>query len=167
MAEEIFFKTKSGNAINANDEYKGGSLDPMPDNTECQAYITEIEWKEPPEKALMQDECIGIEWTISSGEFKNRRLFQNLRIRSEDEKLHDKGMAILATLYCIAGKDITKITREPGDTELNKILQNLKANLKIGLMKGKDGEQDRNYIKVIKSTKVPADKDEDGDDIPY
>lgn len=161
-----YFKKLDGSEVVSSGEYEsGGGFEAIPDDTECHAYISEVEWKQPPATASMQDECIGVEWTIATGDFKNRKIFQNLRVKSDDEKIHDKGMLVLATLYSIAGKDVTKIEKEPSDADLNKILLNQKAGLKIGLMKDKKDGTQRNYIKSIKSTK--KELDDDGDDIKW
>ena len=68
-----YFKKSDGSDIVSNGEYEsGGGFDAIPDDTECQAYISEVEWKQPPATASMQDECIGSivtgkHWPIVTG----------------------------------------------------------------------------------------------------
>lgn len=103
-------------------EVDGGNLKPIPDNTRVLAFIDEAKWD------YIQDEnedYIKLKWKVlKPAEYKNRVVFQKVRVETEDETKAKKHRKMLANISFNAGAGIHKATSKPEDKDLQKELCN-------------------------------------------
>ena len=151
----------------------GGSFELIPEGTNVLAAISEIEWT-----LYNGDEYISAKWTIlKPDEFKNRKVFQKIRVIDEDIKKSDKAKRMLAAIDKNAsGGKLLSLGRQPTDLDMAKALVNKPMVLKLGVweMEGKSG----NWVQAVSPKTAskpepspkpePANVDDDFDaDIPW
>ena len=151
----------------------GGSFELIPEGTNVLAAISEIEWT-----LYNGDEYISAKWTVlKPDEFKNRKIFQKIRVMDEDVKKADKAKRMLAAIDKNAsGGKLLSLDRQPTDSDMAKALVNKPRVLKLGVWEMND--KSGNWIVAISpktaqpsSTKpkpAPANVDADFDnDVPW
>lgn len=90
------------------------------------------------------NEYISVEFTVSEGPSKNRKLWENLYLHSEHEGVERKGRAILKALC-----DACEIASLSGPSDLKKFI-GAEFIVKLGVYKNKDTGVERNIINSIK-----------------
>ncbi len=175
-----FFRTSDNQNIEATKEFELGAA-VFPDGTECEAYITSIEWREPKNE-FEGDPSIAIEWTIvSPAIYSKKKIVQNLKICDKDDKKKDNAVRMLAAIYTINGKvNIADVKTKPTNADLSSAALSTKAVIKIGLIttKKQDSEGNEvvyknNFIRAVSAknkvneTNTQQTKDDDGDDIGF
>jgi len=145
-------------------ESGGGSFALIPDNTNLIAAINTAEWKE-----FQGDEYINIRWDVLAPyEYKNRVLFQKIKVYDTDEKKANKAKRMLSAIDTNAGGKLAMLKEAPTDSQLLKALQNKVMVIKV--FTWDMGEKSGNWVGAV-SPKVEVKKEiateEYDDDIPY
>lgn len=96
----------------------GGDIEPIPSDTQVKAACEEAKWD-----AYDGDEYINLKWTVLAPEqYKNRKIFQKVRVMDGDTKKADKAKRMLAAIAANAGGGLLKVEGRPTDMDLQKNL---------------------------------------------
>ena len=162
-----------------------GDFPVIPHETRVMAYPDKAEWlvKENYKNNKKEENCISLRFDIEDGEFKGQKVFKKCFIESDIEEQARKDYNMLMNIDANAGGKIKTLKRAPDDEELQRYLINKSMVIVVGLMKGKNGDKDQNYLMGIssgksKSASKPAPKKasaparkafgfDDSDDIPF
>lgn len=110
-------------------EVSGGNMEPIPDNTQLLAIIDEALWSEDKHNGGWM---IELRWTVMQPKlYKNRKVFQKLRMESVDDKKAEKAKRMLLAIDANAGGAIAKAGRKPTDTDLAIHLMNKPMVIKV------------------------------------
>ena len=86
----------------------------IPDGTTAMAIITK-----PSVEQYEGDEYINVEWTIVKPEtYKNRKIFQKIRVWDSNAKKADKAKVMLANIDKNAGGKLAKLEKDPTNETL-------------------------------------------------
>ena len=133
----------------------GGSSELIPEGTNVLAAISEIEWT-----LYNGDEYISAKWTIlKPDEYKNRKVFQKIRVMDEDVKKSDKAKRMLAAIDKNAsGGKLLSLGRKPTDLDMAKALVNKPMVLKLGVWEMND--KSGNWVQAVspKTAQQPTPK---------
>jgi hypothetical protein len=128
-----------------------GSMEPIPNNTKLLAFIDEAKWD-----AFDGFEYISLRWNvIKPEEFKNRKIFQKLKVKEADPKKADKAKRMLMAIDHNSKAGLMATGQEP-TTELmqNKLTNRpMVINVQVWEMNDKKG----NWIVAVapKNSGVP------------
>ncbi|AIM40818.1 single strand DNA binding protein [Idiomarinaceae phage Phi1M2-2] len=112
-------------------ESGGGDIEPIPKDTQVKAAIDEAKWDD-----YEGDEYISLRWTVlAPAEFKNRKIFQKVRVMDSDGKKADKAKKMLAAIAANAGGGLLNVAGKPSDQDLQKNLLNKPMALKLQVWK--------------------------------
>ena len=101
-------------------EMGGSDIEPIPSKTQCVAAIDEIKWDNHND-----EEYISARWTIlQPAEFKNRKIFQKIKVKDADDKKRQKAVKMLAAIDFNAKGGLMQSGSVPTDTLLQKALMN-------------------------------------------
>lgn len=163
-----FWNTSDGKSIEKSGEFEiGSSMEPMPDGTQVLAAPMEAGWQ-----SYEGQEYINIHWAVlEPKEYKNRRVFQKVRVLDADKSKADKAKRMLAAIDANAGGKLMASGEAPTDATLTQYLVNKPMFLRLGLweMDGKSG----NWVQAVapKSsatpTPAPVATVVDSDNIPF
>jgi hypothetical protein len=135
-------------------EVSGGNMEPIPENTQLLAIIDESGWEEDKHNGGWM---IELRWSVMQPEtYKNRKVFQKLRMESPDAKKAEKAKRMLLAIDANAGGNIAKAGRKPNDTDLAVHLMNKPMVIKVLVweMDGDDGEKRRgNWVCAVSPRK--------------
>lgn len=96
-----------------------GKIALIPENTTCLAMITEANIAE-----YNGDEYIHLAWTVNKPDaYKDRKVFQKVRIFDSDTKKHDKALNMLAAIDKNAGGELSKSDTAPTNETLLNLMQ--------------------------------------------
>lgn len=110
-------------------ESGGGNLEPMPEGTNVLAAPVEAGWKN-----YEGEDYVNLQWQVlAPAEYKNRRVFQKIKVYESDPKKADKAKRMLAAIDANAGGKLMQIQREPSDAELTQFLVGKQMMLRLGL----------------------------------
>lgn len=174
-----FFKTSEGEDLaGQTGEYDtgGGDFDPIPAKTQVLAAPDEAKWDN-----YNGDDYISVRWVVFKPEqYRNRKIFQKIRVNERDTKKADKAKRMLAAIDKNAGSNLLKLEGAPTDSDLARALVNklMILMLQVWTLKDEDtGEIKKgNWISAVSprdaakpSAPKPAPKkDQDfDDDIPF
>lgn len=159
-------------------ESGGGDIEPIPAKTQVKAAIDEAKWDD-----YEGDEYISLRWTVlAPAEFKNRKVFQKVRVLDSDCKKADKAKKMLAAIAANAGGGLLKVSGKPTGQDLQKhLLQKPMALLlQVWEMETSDGLKKGNWISAVSPLKknepvaapepdpAPAEEpEEQDDDMPW
>lgn len=134
----------------------GGDFPVIPHETRVMAYPDKAEWlvKENYKNNKKEENCISLRFDIEDGEFKGQKVFKKCFIESDIEEQARKDYNMLMHIDANAGGKIKALKRAPDDEELQRYLINKSMVIVVGLMKGKNGDKDQNYIMGISSGKI-------------
>jgi len=139
-----FWNTSDNKAVETNGNFEAGaSMEPLPDGTSVIAAPVEAAWKTHEE-----EDYINIHWAVlAPEEYKNRRIFQKIKVYDQDTKKSDKAKRMLAAIDTNAGGKLIAIGREPNDAELTQNLVGKPMMLRLGLweIEGKKG----NWVQAV------------------
>ena len=91
----------------------------IPENTTCLAMITEANIAE-----YNGDEYINLAWTVNKPDaYKNRKVFQKVRVFDADTKKRDKALNMLAAIDKNAGGKLSKYDTAPTNEMLLNLMQ--------------------------------------------
>lgn len=120
-----------------NFETGGGDMTPIPKNTSVLAAPDEAKWDE-----YDGDRFISIRWAVMApAEYKNRKIFQKIRVEDSDPKKQEKAKRMLAAIDANAGGKLMAAGEEPTDKSLTVALCNKPMVLKLQVWEI-DKEQD-------------------------
>ncbi len=98
----------------------GGDIEPIPSKTQCLAAIDEIKWDN-----YGGEEYISARWNIlQPAEFKNRKIFQKIKVKEADDKKRQKAVKMLAAIDFNAKGNLMASGQIPTDALLQKALMN-------------------------------------------
>lgn len=98
----------------------GSEIEPIPSKTQCLAAIDEIKWD-----SYEGDEYISARWNVlQPAEFKNRKIFQKIKVKEADEKKRHKAIKMLAAIDFNAKGGLMTSGKEPTDALMQKGLMN-------------------------------------------
>ena len=150
--------TDTGN----NYEIPGGSMEPIPNNSDVLAIVDQAKWSEKD-----GNNYIELRWNVMAPEaVKNRKVFHKLWVTDLDPNAkdeakgkakRDKARRMLASIDANAGGNLTRTGDAPTDETLTMHLSNTPMVVKVMVwsMKGSDGaEMAGNWISAVS----PADK---------
>lgn len=165
-------------------EQEGGTIESIPNNTTCQAYIEEAKWTKGYQT---EAEYINVRWRVVAPKaYNNRVIFQKLWVNGDDPKAKDpikKGdnaKRMLAAIDANTGGGLLKASVMPDDQALQVNLLQKPMNIKVMKWEIKDeatGEtKDGNWISMVspraavhepvKESPV-VQRQEDPDSIPF
>ncbi len=128
-------------------ESGGGDIEPIPAKTQVKACIDEVKID-----AYDGEEYISARWSIlAPAEYKNRKIFQKIKVFDGDSKKADKAKKMLAAIAVNAGGGLLKVQGAPTDHDLQKHLMNKPMALLLQVWEiEKDGEKKRgNWISAV------------------
>jgi hypothetical protein len=116
-----FWQTSEGkSATDTTGKFEsGGGIALIPENTTCLAMITEANIAE-----YQGDEYINLAWTVNKPDaYKNRKVFQKVRIFDAETKKRDKALNMLAAIDKNAGGKLSKSDSAPTNETLLHLMQ--------------------------------------------
>lgn len=101
-------------------EMGGGEIEPIPAKTQCLAAIDEIKWEE-----YGGETYIVARWNVlQPAEYKNRKIFQRLKVNAPDAAKKAKAIKMLAAIDFNAKGGLMASGKEPTDAMMQKGLMN-------------------------------------------
>lgn len=174
-----FWDLSDGGAANEDvkKEYEvpGGNMEPIPNNSDCLAYIKGAKWASKKDAA---ERYVEIQWQVEKPkDYLNRVIFQKLWVddldpmaKSEDKakEKRDKARRMLATIDANAKGKLMASGDAPTDDSLALALVDARAVIKVMLWEMDDAQ---NYGEKIRGNWVSAVKPKDaetkkGDPLP-
>lgn len=123
-----FWQTSTGEPVKTTGAFESNTaMEPIPDNTTCLAMITKTSIDD-----FNGDKFINLEWTVQKPDaYKNRKVFQKVRIFDADTKKRDKALQMLAAIDKNAGGKLSKIDKAPDVFALEAALLNKAMLIKV------------------------------------
>ena len=167
-----FWQTSEGkSATDTTGKFESnGGIALIPENTTCLAMITEANIAE-----YQGDEYINLAWTVNKPDaYKNRKVFQKVRVFDADTKKRDKALNMLAAIDKNAGGVLAQFNAAPTNVTL---LQIMNKPMLIKVMVWEINDKKGNWVAAVsprsteepvpvKETKVTPEVGE-FDDIPF
>lgn len=125
-------------------ELGGGMLDPIPAKTNCAAFVEEAKWD-----AYDGEDYISLKWKVLAPvEYKNRILFQKLKVSQDDKAKAKKAQQMLLNIDFNAKGKLSTLTEMPTTEDLQKSLCNkpMIINVQVWEIEDKKG----NWISSVK-----------------
>ena len=124
-------------------ELGGGNLEPIPADTTCVAFIDEAKFD-----SYEEDEYISLKWKIlAPAEYKNRIIFQKLRVMDSDKAKAAKAQKMLLSIDFNAKGSLSKM-ESFDNSDLQKNLCN--KPMMISLQVWEINEKKGNWIAAVK-----------------
>ncbi len=152
-----FFQLSTGQAVQVTGEFDsgGGAMTPLPEGTQVMAMVDQAKWD-----AHDGEYFVSLRWTVAlPEEYKNRKIFQKIKVKNPDAEKRDKALMMLAAIDANAGGQIMALGAEPEDADLANALMNRPMVLKLGLweMKNEKGElKSGNWVQKVAPRKKGA-----------
>ena len=142
----------------------GGDIEPIPSNTQLKACIDEIGWK-----TYQDDTYIEARWVVLDGEYKNRKIFQKIRVSDEDDKKRTKALAMLAAIDANCGGKLMEAGETPTDDTLAINLMNKPMAIKVFVweMNDRKGNWIQSVSASMQQQKQTVNAAPISDDIPF
>lgn len=171
-----FWNLSDGKAVESKYEFElGGGFEVIPDGSRVLAAVEECkddQWE--------GERFFNLKWRILEGEYKNRIIFQKLKVFSSKEKQRDNAITMLAAIDANAGGKLMASGKEPTDFAIASALANRPMILLLRVWESEDKQKTGNYVagvfgrqqtkaapapkKSSPSNEPPMDFD---DDIPF
>jgi len=148
-----------------------GSIDndiaPIPKGTEVLAFVEDGKIDE-----YQGEEKVKLTWVVlEPAEYKNRKVFQNIKVFDQDANKAEKAKKMLATIDFNAGGKLVASGQVPNDMLLMSSLSNKPMMLKLEVwgMNGNTG----NWVSAVApkgapiAQAAPVSGADDGDDVPF
>jgi len=149
-----FWNLSDNNQLSTSGEFEiAKAMEPIPAKTQARAIIDEAKWDE-----YKGDNYISLSWSIIYGEYKNRKVFQKLKVKESDDKKRDKALSMLAAIDANAGGRLVASGKEPTDMELALCLCNKPMIIRIEVWEidDKKGNWISAVAPVVKRSSTPA-----------
>jgi len=168
-----FWQTSEGKSATTEATGKfeaSASYELIPDGTTALAIITK-----PSIEQYNGDEYINVEWTVAKPEaYKNRKIFQKVRVWDSNPKKADKAKAMLANIDKNAGGKLAKLDKDPTNESLAVLTgKTMLIKILIWSIDDKTG----NYIGAVSPrtteeaapapTPKPVEIDDNNFDVPF
>lgn len=155
----------------------GGDIEPIPKNTQVKAACDEAKWAD-----YDGEEYINLRWVVlAPAEYKNRKIFQKVRVLDDDPKKSDKAKRMLAAISANAGGGLLKVEGRPSDMDLQKnlVMKPMALTLQVWSLDKDDGsgKMSGNWVQQVAPLgskgdvkppeKPPVDNVDFDDDIPF
>lgn len=127
----------------------------IPHETRVKVIIDKAVWenKKNYKNNEKEENCISLRFDIEDGDFKGQKLFKKCFIESDNEDQQLKDWKLFSAVDINAGGKCRALKRKPTDDELSRFLINKSMVIIVGLMVGKNGHKDNNYVLGISSGK--------------
>lgn len=127
-----FWNTSEGEKVKAADniELEGGGGDflPIPAGTDVKVAAEETKWDTTDNDGTF----ISIKWQVlAPAIYKGRKIFQKVKVLSEDKKVKDKALRMFGVIATNAGGELLKSNEKPTDDTLTKNITNKIMVLKL------------------------------------
>lgn len=129
----------------------GGSIEPIPSDTQLLAFIDEAKWD-----SYEGNDYISLRWNvIKPEEYKNRKIFQKLKVNEADAKKADKAKRMLMAIDHNSKAGLMATGKEPTTEMMQSKLTNRPMVIKV--MVWKIDDKQGNWIAAVapKSDGVP------------
>lgn len=140
-----FWKLSDGNVAEKTATHEVGGFELIPEGTSLLAVIDEAQWKSGYEGA---PDVISIRWSVlAPEEYKNRKVFQNLKVNDAKETTADNAKRMLMAIDTNAGGKLSELEHEPDDNDLMAALMNKSMIISLGVWshEGKEG----NWVRAV------------------
>lgn len=152
-----FFQLSTGQAVQATGEFEsgGGNMEPLPEGTQVLAMVDQAKWD-----AHDGEYFVSLRWTVAMPEeYKNRKIFQKIKVKNPDAEKRDKALMMLAAIDANAGGQIMALGAEPEDADLAAALLNRPMVLRLGLWKMQNeqgADKSGNWVQKVAPRKKGA-----------
>ena len=140
-------------------ETGGGTIEPIPANTDVLAICDEAKWDQSP---YDDRSYISLRWSVMKPEdFRNRKVFQKLRVDHQDPKKSEKAKRMLAAIDYNAGGKLQASGEDPTDESMTKHLTNkpMVLRLQVWEIETEQGEKKSgNWVSAVSPAKKAAAK---------
>ena len=138
-----FWNLSDGKEVESKSDFElgNGGFEPIPDGTRVLASVEECkddEWE--------GERFFSLKWRVLDGEFKNRIIFQKLKVFSEKEKQRDNAITMLAAIDANAGGKLMSSGKEPTDFAIASALANRPMILLLRIWESEDKKKNGNYV---------------------
>ena len=139
-----FFTTSDNKAIENQNTFDmgGGNFEPIPNNTQLKSIIEEAKWDE-----YDNVKYVSLKWSVIDGEFKNRKIFQKIRVLDAEPKKADKAKTMLAAIDNNTGGALMAAGVMPDDMSLSINLMNKPMAIVVAIWE--IDEKKGNWIKAV------------------
>lgn len=171
-----FWNLSDGKAVESKSEFElGGGFEVIPDGSRVLAAVEECkddQWE--------GERFFNLKWRILEGEYKNRIIFQKLKVFSSKEKQRDNAITMLAAIDANAGGKLMASGKEPTDFAIASALANRPMILLLRVWESEDKQKTGNYVagvfsrqqtkaspapkQSVQSNELPMDF---SDDVPF
>jgi hypothetical protein len=107
----------------------GGDFAPIPKDTQVKVITENVKWSQYGS----DPEYIEIQWQITDGQYKNRKIFQKIKTQDSDPQKAKKAMMMLGAINHNATGNLHTMNGKPTDQELNNALAFKPMFLKLGV----------------------------------
>lgn len=153
-----FWNLSDGKAVESKSEFElGGGFEVIPDGSRVLAAVEECkddQWE--------GERFFNLKWRILEGEYKNRIIFQKLKVFSSKEKQRDNAITMLAAIDANAGGKLMASGKEPTDFAIASALANRPMILLLRVWESEDKQKTGNYVAGVfsrqKTKAAPAPK---------
>lgn len=147
----------------ADGHFEDTGFEPIPANTALKCNIVAAAWTE-----YQGDRYIEIDWLVVDGEYKNRHIFQKLKVLDSKENTASRAKRMLAAIDFNAGGKLLASGAMPDDGSLAQNLINHIMWIKVGIwnFEGKTG----NYVTGVSAgakPSMPTPAATQTDDMPF
>jgi len=156
-----FWNLSDDSVVDTTGEFEtgGGNIEPIPANTDVLAVCDEARWDR-----LGDDHFISLRWAVMKpADYKNRKVFQKVRVMDGDPKKTDKAKRMLAAIDANAGGKLLASDAEPTDENLTKCLTNkpMVLRLQVWELETEQGEKKSgNWVSKVAPANGPPAKQE-------
>ncbi|MDU7405678.1 MAG: hypothetical protein E7L15_17700 [Citrobacter portucalensis] len=137
-----FWNLSDGKTAESKSDFEfGGGFELIPDGTRVLAAVEECkddEWE--------GERFFSLKWRILDGEYKNRIIFQKLKVFSQKEKQRDNAITMLAAIDANAGGKLMSSGKEPTDFAIASALANRPMILLLRIWESEDKKKTGNYV---------------------
>lgn len=137
-----FWNLSDGKAVESKSEFElGGGFEVIPDGSRVLASVEECkddQWE--------GERFFNLKWRILEGEYKNRIIFQKLKVFSSKEKQRDNAITMLAAIDANAGGKLMASGKEPTDFAIASALANRPMILLLRVWESEDKQKTGNYV---------------------
>lgn len=137
-----FWNLSDGKAVESKSEFElGGGFEVIPDGSRVLAAVEECkddQWE--------GERFFNLKWRILEGEYKNRIIFQKLKVFSSKEKQRDNAISMLAAIDANAGGKLMASGKEPTDLAIASALANRPMILLLRVWESEDKQKTGNYV---------------------
>lgn len=137
-----FWNLSDGKAVESKSEFElGGGFEVIPDGSRVLAAVEECkddQWE--------GERFFNLKWRILEGEYKNRIIFQKLKVFSSKDKQRDNAITMLAAIDANAGGKLMASGKEPTDFAIASALANRPMILLLRVWESEDKQKTGNYV---------------------